>query len=75
MGERGEWGCADKKRDGGEDSIELDSGEFCSGKGFIEGRTEVGTVYLSSASRKGVDAPARCQQRPEEGMNPVDPAK
>ena len=48
MGERGEWGCADKKRDGGEDSIELDSGEFCSGKGFIEGRTEVGAVNLSS---------------------------
>jgi len=75
MGERGEWGCADKKRDGGKDSIELDSGEFCSGKGFIEGRTEVGAVNLSSAPRERSNAPVISQQHLGEGMNPVDPAK
>jgi hypothetical protein len=48
VGEGGKWGCTNEERDGGEDSIELGSGEFRSGEGFVEGRAEVCAVDLSS---------------------------
>ena len=52
MGQRGEWGCADQEGDGGEDSVELRSGEFRSGQSFVEGRTEVCAIDLLSACQR-----------------------
>ena len=49
MSERRKWRCTDEERDGGEDSVELGSGEFRSGESFVEGRTEVCAVDLLSA--------------------------
>jgi len=49
VSERRKWRCTDEERDGGEDSVELGSGEFRSGESFVEGRAEVCAVDLSSA--------------------------